>query len=122
MGRTIRGLHHVRVPGIFYLGLDEFGQMAVPSACHLQQEQERINQGTQNEKYILLNSMSQSHHDHATCCLLYLGVQRTSDGHLPLFGKHASHEKVGPAEDYAVQTIFLRGNIYLQTKQKNEKN
>lgn len=44
----------------------------------------------------------------------YLRVQRTSDGHLPLFGKHIGHEKVANRGDYAVQTIFLTGKVNLR--------
>lgn len=52
--RTKGGLH--QQVGIFLdildVGLEEFGQMGVPSVCHLQYEQNVINHKTQKQKLI----------------------------------------------------------------------
>lgn len=38
-----------------------------------------------------------------------------NDQHLPLFGKHVSHEKVATTDDCAMQAILHRGKVYLKT-------
>lgn len=93
---------------ILDVGFEDFGQMGVPSLCHLQYEHKIINHKTWTkiDLVILRNSIR--------AVLCYLRVQGTSDRHLPLFGKHFSHEKVTTAGEWALQTILLTGKVYLE--------
>lgn len=46
--RTKGGVQeHVRILDVLNAGLQEFGQMAVPNACHLQYEQKRMSKDIQ---------------------------------------------------------------------------
>lgn len=112
-GHTVRGLQqHVRILFILNVGLDEIGQMAVPSTCHLRYEQCGISQESCDTSLLPL-------HKNIISILFYLRVQGASNGHLPLFGKHIGHEKVAATGDCAIQPIRLTGKVYLK-KQKNK--
>lgn len=89
--------------------LEEFGQMAVPSMCHLQHRQEKINHITLLKNRFGKIALITSH-----LIYFYLRIQGTSNGQLPLFGKHTSHVKVAITADCAIQTIRLTGKIYLK--------
>lgn len=93
---------------ILNVRFEEFGQMGVPSLCHLQYKHDMINHKTWTkiDLVILRNGIR--------AVLCYLRVQGMSNRHLPLFGKHFSHEKVTTTGDGAIQPILFTGKVYLE--------